>query len=508
MRWISILGAIVLSSSAALAQCDLTTLFNANNKGSDGGAIYFDLVVNQEATITGVDVNTAASGRSIGLTMYVIGGSYVGNAGSSAGWMQVGIDDGNGVGQGVDSPSTITFARPVVLQAGTYGVALVGSGNGQDMNHEYTNGSGSNEIHSNAVYTLTAGAADNTPFSGGRYAPRVWNGRIRCSTGGGGGGGSTCLAQYDFETSWNPFRSVDGAACSKASPLSSRRGSTEWQVVTEGNTQAIMIGTGWRPANQNDYDYNRNRISFSVDPDASQRTLLSIDSLCFTTWRNKCTFFNYLDVRVDEDPGPGGDNFQSVVATLALTPAVNRSYQQETFCVDLSQVAILQNVSTEISVRLHLYGQPAYSCLDVFCLDDICLNGSEFKCPPARLVDLGPGCRGDLVRLDGTLPAIGTNFDLTMTTPFPNAPVYFLFSYLRLNPPLPVPGTECVLYFNPLDGFYGPVGSTDANGNWSWSIPIANDPLITGAEFVIQNMVWLASGDLVSNGILGITGCL
>ena len=177
-----LLGVLALTCGAASAQCDLTTLYAANNGGAVGGAVYFDLTVTSAIVVSGVDVNTSVNGGAIGLTMYTIPGGTAGNMGSSAGWTAVAMDDGTAVGAGQNNPSTINFMSSAVITPGTYGVALVGSGPGGTMDHDYTNGGGGNQNYNNALYAIAAGNADNTPFSGGVFTPRVWNGTIKLPT--------------------------------------------------------------------------------------------------------------------------------------------------------------------------------------------------------------------------------------------------------------------------------------------------------------------------------------
>ena len=172
---------LAASPTRATAQCELTTLFDANQSGLSGGAVYFDLVCTTPLRISGVDVNTGAKGRRIGLSMYVVDGGTAGNLSNRAAWRQVATDDGSATSRGRDVPSPIPFTAPVLLPAGSYGVALVGAGSVHGLAHEYTLGDGTNQVYSNALYTLSLGSADDIPWTGGQARPRVWNGTLRCA---------------------------------------------------------------------------------------------------------------------------------------------------------------------------------------------------------------------------------------------------------------------------------------------------------------------------------------
>ncbi len=155
------------------------TTFGNNNQGGIGGAVYFDVTGAADLTIEGVETNFyAAAGTVVGMEMWTIAGTtYAGNETTGA-WVQVALDDGTSVAAGVGSATSITFAAPVTLPAGTNAVALVAIGSG----HAYTNGNGTNEsaVSVDGAVTLSLGGASNAPFSGSIFSPRIWNG-ILCS---------------------------------------------------------------------------------------------------------------------------------------------------------------------------------------------------------------------------------------------------------------------------------------------------------------------------------------
>jgi hypothetical protein len=179
-------GTLTLSESGAppppppIGNSCVQTLQASNNNGAVGGAVYFDLTVTQAVVINGAFVNTSTI-SAIGLQMWIIPGTYVGNAtNGGAGWTQVG--DGMGTGVGVNQNSYVAFNVPANLAAGTYGVALIGVG----MAHYYTNGTGTNQNYRSpdGVLSIVAGAADNVPWSGAAFSPRVFNGTLCHGSGG------------------------------------------------------------------------------------------------------------------------------------------------------------------------------------------------------------------------------------------------------------------------------------------------------------------------------------
>jgi hypothetical protein len=156
------------------ANC-VTTLFTSNNSGAVGGTVYFTLNTTQNITLGGLETNfTATAGTPVGLSVYTTPGTHAGNEANAAVWTLAAMDDGTAVAAGRDLPTMITFATPLNLAAGSYGIALVASGSG----HAYTNGTATNmsAMSGDGVVDLSLGSASNVPFTAPTFAPRVWNG--------------------------------------------------------------------------------------------------------------------------------------------------------------------------------------------------------------------------------------------------------------------------------------------------------------------------------------------
>lgn len=150
----------------------LTSTFVSNNGGSVGGAVYGNVTPAAPLYLTGLELNTsAAAGTPVLLDVYrtALNGGYGGNEGSSAAWTPIGV--GRGVSAGQDVPTVVELTQPTLLQAGSYGLAIVA----RNFAHRYTNGTGSNQTYSDANLTAAFGAATNTPFGGSPFSPRVAN---------------------------------------------------------------------------------------------------------------------------------------------------------------------------------------------------------------------------------------------------------------------------------------------------------------------------------------------
>ncbi|MEZ4777981.1 MAG: HYR domain-containing protein [Flavobacteriaceae bacterium] len=162
----------------------ITTLFDSNNGGSNGGAIYFDLTVGpQDITLNDLDINTDEPG-AFTMDIYTLVGTYVGNTGNAGAWTLATSSSGTASGT-LNVPSNAVLDTPLVLTANTtYGMALVldashghsYSGTGSDPSPGSTN-------YSNADLTLDLGAATNVPFDGSPFSPRIFNGTLNYVTG-------------------------------------------------------------------------------------------------------------------------------------------------------------------------------------------------------------------------------------------------------------------------------------------------------------------------------------
>lgn len=167
-RWFAS-GALV---AAAAAQSPLVTTFANDNSGPPGGSVFFDLTVTAPAlAIHGLDVNLASPvGRRGTIELWARTGTHVGFETNAAGWTLLAAAPCRAAGAG--QRSRCAFTTPVVLPSSLTGIALCGVG----LAHAYTNGNGTNLIHSTAELTLRAGAALDTCFAPGALtSPRVAN---------------------------------------------------------------------------------------------------------------------------------------------------------------------------------------------------------------------------------------------------------------------------------------------------------------------------------------------
>jgi hypothetical protein len=133
--------------------------------------VFFDLTVKNPVRVTGFELNSYATvNSSLNLQVYSCATTYVGNETTASAWTQIGQDDGNAVGAGQDLPSAVTLQSPIVLQPGTYGMALI-----SNQGHRYTNGDGTNQQFSDNFLQINLGASASatTPFSSSPISPRV-----------------------------------------------------------------------------------------------------------------------------------------------------------------------------------------------------------------------------------------------------------------------------------------------------------------------------------------------
>jgi|TARA_R110002153_G_scaffold79322_1_gene202503 hypothetical protein len=167
---------VVLSVTGFANAGVISTLYGADNSGSFGGAVYFDLMVgSQDLSITGFDLNTNEQDAFSDFQVWLLNGTTSQANQTSSSWLQAAT--GSGTGAGLNNVTMVTLSNNFSLNSNTlYGFALVA---GSTFGHDYTNGDGSNQNFSNSDLSLTLGTATNSPFTGSVFNPRVWNGTIR-----------------------------------------------------------------------------------------------------------------------------------------------------------------------------------------------------------------------------------------------------------------------------------------------------------------------------------------
>ncbi len=178
---------VCVVAASVLAQCgsaSLSTLYAANNGGSTGWGVFFDVAIASPLgiNICAFDTNTGntAVGTPFTISVYVTPASYVNVHGAPSAWRLVATGAGSAAGNNL--PSLATLAQPMYLPAGNYGIALYHYG----ASPRYTNGTGANQIYGNTDLTITTGLVRSTffgtPTVGSIFTPRVWNGGIYYET--------------------------------------------------------------------------------------------------------------------------------------------------------------------------------------------------------------------------------------------------------------------------------------------------------------------------------------
>ncbi len=178
LRVFFLFGAVATSAASVAQIQSLTTLYDSNNSGPNGGAVFFDArTLGDSTTVYGIDVNTSHIG-AFTMSVYRRFGSYVGFENTTSGWQLVATGVGNGLGLNQASP--VTLNQPFILgQTVDWGLALV---MGPEASHAYS-GTGSSPAPGTTQYQddrlrLTLGAAQALPFTSVTETPRIWNGTI------------------------------------------------------------------------------------------------------------------------------------------------------------------------------------------------------------------------------------------------------------------------------------------------------------------------------------------
>src|SRR6267143_6905305 len=120
------IGIISLLAMASAKANSITTLFNSNNGGNPGGAVYFDATIGAVSlSITSFDINTASTTSFSNFRVYLLPGmTSQGNETNPALWGSP-VATGSGTGAGLNNPTHVTLSNSFILTANIlYGIAL------------------------------------------------------------------------------------------------------------------------------------------------------------------------------------------------------------------------------------------------------------------------------------------------------------------------------------------------------------------------------------------------
>ncbi len=153
----------------------LDTIFASDNGNNAGGMVFFDVAVavGNDLEVTNLVQNVAGQGLPFNVVIYLTPDTSVGKETTPAAWTQVAT--GSGMGELANTPALVALSNRFTLRAGkNYGVAIQSN----QLNHEYTNGTGLNEVYANTNVRITCGRASNALFASLITGERVWNGRL------------------------------------------------------------------------------------------------------------------------------------------------------------------------------------------------------------------------------------------------------------------------------------------------------------------------------------------
>jgi PKD repeat protein len=124
-----------------------------------------------------VELNSYATvNAALNLQVYTCASTYVGNETNPSAWTQIAQDNGSAVGAGQDVPSAVTLQAPVLLPAGTYGMALVSNGGSSLHERQRHEPELQRQLLDAAARRL--GLAPRPRSRASPITPRVWNGSI------------------------------------------------------------------------------------------------------------------------------------------------------------------------------------------------------------------------------------------------------------------------------------------------------------------------------------------
>ncbi|HEX5052426.1 MAG TPA: hypothetical protein VFZ65_11680, partial [Planctomycetota bacterium] len=188
------LVAAALLAASLSAQSPLSMPFTANNGGSSGWQIFFDLNVLAPSgvTLTGLDVNcgTSAVGTVGTIELWTGPTTYSGNETTSSLWSLA--VSGGVVAQGNNVPSYTCLGAGLFLSPGPHAITVRHLG----VSLRYTNGTGSNQTGATNELQFSGGSVTAAFFSGTFFQPRIFNGNIYYNVGNVPGAGCAQSSTY------------------------------------------------------------------------------------------------------------------------------------------------------------------------------------------------------------------------------------------------------------------------------------------------------------------------
>lgn len=238
----------LLLATGLHAQSPLTTLYASTHYLiSLDGAVYFDLQVHRELSITQIDVNLLPQLGAVGqIEVHLRPGTWVGHSTATGDWTLAG--SGPVIAVGIDQPSPCVLAAPIGLPPGSYGIALRHRGVAPMYTFTLTS-----RTYQNAELTLTAGGASTLPFGGQQFPGRVWNGAIHYAPGGG---------PFTIATA-----TPHGQGCQQ-------RATSFYEVFPPGTVDLAGLAFTLRPNGQGGHDVTRGTASpITLPPNATNLNL-------------------------------------------------------------------------------------------------------------------------------------------------------------------------------------------------------------------------------------------
>ncbi|MCI5120695.1 MAG: hypothetical protein D3908_05800, partial [Candidatus Electrothrix sp. AUS4] len=163
---------VSISTASAYAQNSITTTFSGDNQHR--GNMFDATTFGDQLTVTGIDINPAATGQYT-IEVYTKSGGYIGSETTPEDWTLVSITEVTVPTKGVATFVDVTdFILPAESVTGMYITSADSSPAGRSL--RYSNGA-TTATYSNDDILLTLGVGKGYPF-GSTIPSRIWNGTI------------------------------------------------------------------------------------------------------------------------------------------------------------------------------------------------------------------------------------------------------------------------------------------------------------------------------------------
>lgn len=300
-------------------------------------------------------------------------------------------------------------------------------------------------------------------------------------------------------------RSKVSAPCGWVSDLASARPLAT--ARTQSGYALDMPPSAFPAAVRGSADYWNNTLQFKIT--AKPGDSVSAVFLRMQILHDKDSVITGYDLYADEETGPGGDNFQTLLKTGVFPRAYSSNITHDALWLRIDDIALLQQKHS-VELRLNFFGEVRSANPTTTMLDDIRVEGLCGPCILAgTVVPMGPANCANNGQPTLTMNPLGAGqfTVLVAASNYASGSFTFMMSRGFTTPTQVIQPSGCTMYVDPnaLANF-GPF-ALDTAGNAAFTLAVpANNELI-GTGWTTQGSITHPNGVNLTEAYATTIGC-